>query len=127
MGLDGLPRFGIDESAAARGDHAVILAQEPGDDARLAGPEFGLAVGGEDIGDRHAGGGFDFGVGIGEGQSQARRQPPPDGGLARAHHAHEHDGSPGQALEHLAFGFRLGDIRRVVPHCLPFRSAGSSL
>ena len=64
---------------------------------RLAGAEIRLAVGGEDLRDRHAGGLLDLGVGIDERQAEARRQPAADRRLAGAHHADQHDRARPQA------------------------------
>ena len=55
-------------------------------------------MGRKNLGDRHAGmRRLDLGVGIHEMQIQPRREPPPDGGLARAHHADQHDRAPPSA------------------------------
>jgi hypothetical protein len=50
-----------------------------------------LAVPGENLGNGHARRRFDLGVGVVEGQAEARGEPPADRGLARAHHADQHD------------------------------------
>ena len=62
---------GIHEGAAAGRQHLRPAVQQARDHARLAGTEVGLAVGREDIGDRHAGGLLDLGIGIHERQLPA--------------------------------------------------------
>ena len=68
--------------------------EQAGDHARLAGAEIGLAIAGEDFRDGHAGRRLDLGVRIDERQAEPLRQPAADRGLARAHHADEHDRAP---------------------------------
>lgn len=81
------------ERAAARRDHLPALLEDTLDHALLAGAEIGLAEALEDVADRHAGRFFDLGVGIDEGPAQRPGEPAADRGLARAHHADEHDGA----------------------------------
>jgi hypothetical protein len=52
---------------------------------------------GENIGDGHAGRGFDFCVCVGKIKSKTQRQAPPHGRFARAHHTHEHKRAPAKA------------------------------
>ena len=79
------------ERAAAGRQHAGPAIEQPRDHPRLAVPEMRLAMGLENVRDRHPGRGLDLGIGVEKRQPQPRRQPPPDGGLAGAHHAHQHD------------------------------------
>ena len=63
----------IHERAAAGRQHLRPALQQPRDHARLAGAEIRLAVGREDIRDRHAGGLLDLGIGIDERNAEPRR------------------------------------------------------
>ena len=69
----------------------AVFLQQPGDDLGLAGAEIGFAVGREDVLDAHAGRFFHLFVAIDEVAAEAACQPAADGGLAGAHHAHQHD------------------------------------
>ena len=69
------------------------LVEQAGDDAALAGAEFGLAVFLEEFTDCAAGGVLDFVVGVDERQAEAQRQPLADRALAGAHQAHKGDGA----------------------------------
>ena len=84
------------EGAAAGGDHGRAAVEQPRDHPRLAIPEIRLAMGFENIRDRHAGRRLDLDIGIEKRQAQPGRQPPADGRLAGAHHADQHDRTPSQ-------------------------------
>jgi hypothetical protein len=88
---DARPRLRVHEGAAAGPEHLRPVVQKARDDAALAVPEIGLAIGGEDVVDRHARGCFDLVVRVPERQAETQRQPPSDRGLARAHEADERD------------------------------------
>ena len=79
------------EGAAAGREHGRTAVEQPRDHPRLAVPEMRLAMGFENVRDRHAGRRLDLGIGVEKRQPQPRRQPPPDGGFAGAHHADQHD------------------------------------
>ena len=87
-------RLGVHVGAAAGRQHLRAAVEQARDHALLAGAEIGLAIGGENLRDGHPGGRLDLGVGIDEGKAEPLRQPPADRGLARPHHADEHDRAP---------------------------------
>ncbi len=89
MVADQPARLRLDERAAAGGDDALALADQPRQHPPLAVAEIGFAMGGEDFGDGHAMGGFDLVIRIDEGQAEPLRETPADRGLARSHHADE--------------------------------------
>ena len=68
------------------------------DDAGLQRPELRLAIGLEQLRDRHARDQLDLVVGIVEGQVEKCRDPASDRGLAGAHQADEGDGTRAQAV-----------------------------
>ena len=84
-------------AAAGRQDHRSFL-EKARDDAAFAVAKMGLAVDGENVGDRHAGGGLDLVIGIAERQAELLREPAADGTLSRAHEADEHKGSGAEAV-----------------------------
>ena len=110
------------EGAAAGRQHRRAAVEQPRDHPRLAVPEMRLAMGLEDIRDRHAGRRLDLGIGVEKRQPQPRRQPPSDGGFAGAHHPHQHDrprpqrgrdlglGGYGGAGRWSGLGHRIGSI-----------------
>ena len=119
--------LGIHEGAAAGRQHLRAAVEQARDHARLAGAEVGLAIGGEDFRDGHAGRRLDLGVGIDEGDAEALRQPAADRGLARPHHADEHDRTPPERREQR--GLLRRDSRVVrgdLVHRLRFRPAAES-
>jgi len=96
--------FLAQESAAAGREYIWAAVEQPRDHPRFAVPEMRLAMGFENIRDRHARGRLDLGIGVEKRQPQPRRQPPPDGRLARPHHAHQHDRTRSQRRKD--FGLR---------------------
>ena len=88
---DPVAGFLAQESTAAGRKHACSAVEQPRDHPRLAIPEMRLAMGFENIGNRHPGGGLDLGIGVEKRQPQPRRQSATDGGLAGSHHADHHD------------------------------------
>ena len=88
--------------AAARGHHLLPAGQQAGDDLPFALPELGFAVLGENIRDRHSGGGFDFAVGVGEGQAETTCETTPDGRLSGPHHADEDERTSAEARDERA-------------------------
>ena len=114
--------------AAAGRHHLLPAAEQAGDDPALALTELGFAVPGENVRDRHSGGGFDFAVGVGEGQAEAAREPAPDRGLAGAHHADEHERTPAEARDERAriAAQRLGGRRTIHRFALFQAAAGLS-
>ena len=88
---DAAARVRVHEGAAAGRQHLRPAIEEARNDALFAGTEIGLAVGGEDFRDRHAGRSLDLGVGVHKTQSEALREPPANRRLAGAHHPHQHD------------------------------------
>ncbi len=82
----------LDERAAAGGEHAVVVVEQPRDHAPLAVAEMGLAVFVEDVAHAHLRRLLDLLVGVGEGKIEQLRELAPDGRLADAHHADEHHG-----------------------------------
>jgi len=77
------------QRAAAEGKDEIALPERGGEGEGLKPAEMGLAVGGEDGGDREAGAGFDGGVEIEEVPAEALGEQAADGGLAGAHEAGE--------------------------------------
>src|SRR5690606_36682734 len=69
----------------------VALLEQPRNDAHLAGAKLGLDALFEDFGDGHLRSARDFLVAVDELAAQAAGQATADGGLACAHHAHEHE------------------------------------
>ena len=99
MVADQLARLRLDEGAAAGGDDALALADQPRQHPPFAVAEIGFAMRGENFGDGHAMGGFDLVVGIDEGEAEPLREPPADRRLARAHHADEDQRPSGQTVD----------------------------
>ena len=95
---DAGPRLVVEIGAAASGDHPRPFRQQPGHDPALAVAEIGLAVLGEDVGDRHAGRPLDLGIGVDELEPETARQAAPRRGLAAAHQADEDDRALAQSL-----------------------------
>ncbi len=114
LGADRRAGVGVHEGAAAGRQHLRAALQQPRDHARLAGAEIGLAVGGEDFRDGHAGGLFDLGVGIDERNAEPGRQPAADRRLARAHHADQHDRAAAQRRAERGVRLRSGALAGVV-------------
>jgi hypothetical protein len=85
-------RARIGEGAAAGRQHQRRPGQQAGDHPALAVAEMRLAVAGEDLRDRQAGGGLDLGIRIGERQAEPRGEPAADGRLPGAGHADENHG-----------------------------------
>src|SRR5215467_9631615 len=106
--LEVLAVSGIEHRPASGGEDDVIEGGELLDGLRLALAKAVLALDLEDHGDRDAGPFLDIAVGVVERLSQALGELPSDGGLARAHHAHE---------ENPALGLHSGivAIRRLGP------------
>ena len=76
-GLDQPAGLGVDEGTAPGAEHDIGVAHQPGDHPGLAGAEIRLAMGGEDLGDAHAGGALDLFVAVDElpPEAGARRRP----------------------------------------------------
>ena len=70
----------------------------PGDDAGFAGTEFGFAALLENLGNGHLRGLLDFLVAIEKMPVEAGGEAAADRGLARAHHADQHQRLAGKAL-----------------------------
>ena len=68
------PVIGLDDRAAAGGDHDASQAREPLDGLLFAQPEARLALFLENEGDVDAGAGLDIGVAVVEGESQQARE-----------------------------------------------------
>ena len=94
--------LGVHVGAAAGRQHLRAAVEQARDHARFAGAEIRLAIGGEDLRDGHAGSRLDLGVRIDEADAEPLRQPPADRGLARSHHADEHDRAPPERREQRA-------------------------
>src|SRR5581483_11270484 len=110
LDVDQVARALIHYRAAAGRQHLRSVFQQARDDSRLAGTEIGLTVFSEDFGNAHAGGAFNLGIGIDERDAEPRGKPPPNRGLARPHHADEHDGTPPERAEQYAVCSRIGAI-----------------
>ena len=94
---DALARRLVEEGAAAGRQNLGPLDEQPRDHPALALAKIGFAEALENLRDRHLRARLDFGVGIDEGQAEALGEPLADGGLSRAHHAHEHDRTPAKS------------------------------
>ena len=98
------PRFLAHAGSAAGGDDARTTLQQPRDHPRLAIAEIRLAMLRENLGHRQARmRDFDFMIGVEKRDIEARPEPPPDGGLARSHHADEHDRTSAQGRDNPRF------------------------
>ena len=114
---DTVARLLAHEGAAAGRDHRRAAVEQPRDHPRLAVAEMRLAMGLENVGDRHARRGLDLGIGIDKGQLEPGRHPPPDGGLAGPHHADQHDAARAERGRDLGIGRQvLGRRRGGVGH-----------
>ena len=91
--VDQLAGVRVHDGAAAGRQHLRAVVQQPGDHARLAGAEIGLAVLFENLRNGHAGGAFDLAIGVDERDPEPAGKPAADRRLAGAHHADEHDGT----------------------------------
>ena len=96
LGSDPFARRRVHERAAAGRKHLGSLVEQAGDHLALAVAEIGLAEALENFGDRHPRAGLDLRVGVDERQAEPLRQTAADGGLAGAHHADQHDRTPGE-------------------------------
>ncbi len=91
-------RIGVHEGAAAGGKDDGAFLQQAADHPRLALAKVGLAMDGENVGDRHAGRRLDLGVRILEGKVQARAEAPADRALAGAHEPDQNHGASPEPL-----------------------------
>jgi len=94
---------GVEDRAAAEGEHAAVLAQRAGRGFAFELAEGRLALLDEDVADRLARGGGDVGVGLAEAGAEAFGQQRAHRGLARAGRADEHghgsrSGRPGHEI-----------------------------
>src|SRR5438874_13365489 len=78
LGRDTLAGVRVHEGAAAGSQHLRTALKQTQDHTRFAGAKIGLAMNGEYLRDRHAGGLFDFGVGVHKWNSHAMRKPAPN-------------------------------------------------
>ncbi|EEF27202.1 conserved hypothetical protein [Ricinus communis] len=78
---------GVEDGAAAGGQHQAVLAAQLADDVGLAAAEAGLAFDFKDPRDRGAGARLDFVIGINKLQSQLAGQDAADGGFSCPHQA----------------------------------------
>ena len=79
--------FGVDEGAAAGGDHSRAAAEQTLDHTSLARAKELLAILLEDLFDGGIGGSFDFRIGVHERDCQTDGEPFTDRTFAGAHHA----------------------------------------
>ena len=89
--VDQRPIVGVGERAAAGGHDGVAQREQPAEDFALGRPEVRLSARGEDVGHRAALARLDQLVDVLDAPSQAPAQRAGDGGLARAHEAHEEE------------------------------------
>ena len=120
------PGVRIRESSATGRQHLGPALQQAQDDARLARAEFRLPANGENIADRHARRLFDLYVRIDERNAKAQRQAPADRGLARPHHAHEHNRARAERRHDRGFRPARDVMGRAMRH-VPESSHGRSV
>ena len=89
--LDVGTRTGIHIGPAASGQDLRAALQQAGDHPGFALAKIVLAVLGEDLAHRLAGGNLDLAVGVGEPEVEFGRKPPSDGRFAGSHEADQHD------------------------------------
>ena len=105
---DAPARLLVEEGAAAGRQHLGAVVEQTGDHAALAVAKVRFAEALEDLGDRHLRAGFDLVVGVDEGEAELLGEPFADRGLARPHHADEHD-RPATQRGDQPFGLGYGD------------------
>jgi hypothetical protein len=100
------------------------VAQQAGDDLDLAGAEIGLAMGPEDVLDRHARGFLDLLVAVDELAAEPAGEAAANSGLAGSHHADKHDRPAGeQGCQPIPFLF--AQCRGVACHFRPRKMEAS--
>ncbi len=114
-------RFGVDEGAATGAEHDALVLEQAGDHLDLASAEIGLAMGGEDLLDGHAGGLFHLLVAIDETAAELGGKAAADGGLAGAHHADEHDRAAANEAQQFFAAVRMRKSCRRVTCASPVR------
>jgi hypothetical protein len=121
-GGDPPARLLVEEGAAAGRQHLGSFVEQTGDHPALAVAKIRLAESLEDLGDRHLGAGLDFVVGVDERQAELLGEAFADRGLARPHHADEHDRPAAQSGEQ-PFGLGYGSGVVHGPLSAPRRNA----